>query len=187
MKDVEIKHKNPEALAKVQARIERMSQKEIAIGFLPDKGQPYPDGTPVADVAAHHVFGIDVPERDFMELGKSMMLPKIQPMLRKIILIAAERETLSDRFLDASMESVAVVGQSEIQSAIVDGFWPPNSDNPMSEALREKVSKSWDIDIPSGMSYREAKMKYHGSDKPLIDTGHMLQSVTYSIRDRKEK
>ena len=54
----------------------------------------------------------------------------------------------------------------------------------MSEALLGKVSESWGKDIPQGMSYVGAKREFRGSDKPLVDTGHMAGAVTSVIRDR---
>jgi hypothetical protein len=35
------------------------------------------------------------------------------------------------------------------------------------------------------MSYRGAKLKFHKSDKPLIDTGKLVNSVVSVVRDAK--
>lgn len=185
MSSVEVKRRDPEALKRLGDRLKETHGREVAIGFLPDQGQVYPDGTPVVEVAAAHVFGVGVPERDFMSLGKSMLMPKVAPMLRSIAKLSASTTGQSGRAIQDLQEAIGQTGQREIRAAIVDGDWEPNSPYPMSDELREKVSESWDIDIPPGMSYLEAKKKYRGSDKPLVDTGHMLQSVLYVVRDRK--
>ena len=58
----------------------------------------------------------------------------------------------------ALLNAAGLVAQKEIQKAIVDLEDPPLAP----ETIERK-----------------------GSDNPLIDTGHMLQSVTYIVRDKK--
>lgn len=58
----------------------------------------------------------------------------------------------------ALMNAAGLVSQDEIKKAIVDLDTPPNA--------------------PSTIAQK-------GSDNPLIDTSHMLQSVTYVVRNKK--
>lgn len=186
MNGAKVVRKNPDALNRLADRLKKLAGKEIAVGFPAGKAQAYPDGTPVVEVAAAHVFGIGVKERDFMTLGKEMMKPKVKPVLRKIAKLAVKVDGNSTdaQAVQNLQESAGQLGQTAIREVIVDGDWAPNSDSPMSEGLREEISKSWGVDIPEGMSYLEAKRKFLGSDKPLIAMGHMVASVTYVVRDK---
>ena len=186
MNGAKIKRMKPDALDQIYGKLKKIGQKEIAIGYPAEKAQAYPDGTPVVEVAAAQVFGIGVIERDFMSLAKATMIPKVQPILKKIAQLAIKpNSTSSDaQALKNLLELAGQIGQAEIRAASVDGAWEPNSTNPMSEHLRMIVSESWGKDIPHGMSYAEAKQKFRGSDKPLVDTGHLAASATYIVRDK---
>jgi hypothetical protein len=164
-------------------RLKSLRKMEVAIGFPKGTGQAYPDGTPVVEVAAAHVFGVGVPERDFMALAK----PKVMAQWAEIGKSIASLSKIKDAAaIVALLKAAGEMGINEIRAAIVDGSWQPNSSYPMSKELREKVSASWGIDIPPGMSYLTAKVKYRGSDHPLIDTGHMVQAVTAVTRERAQ-
>jgi len=166
-----------DALTKRLAEVRKL---EVAMGFPKGKAQAYPDGTPVVEVAAAHVFGVGVPERDFMALAKPKIMEQGREYLKKIASLSAKDAKAAEAILEAAGQ----MGVNEIRSAIVDGSWQPNSIYPMSKELREKVSASWGIDIPPGMSYAAAKLKYRGSDHPLIDTGLLIQATTYVVRER---
>jgi len=165
----------------LKARLESMKKLEVAMGFPAGMAGAYPDGTPVVEVAAAHVFGVGVPERDFMALAKPKIISQGVEMLKEAVKLNAKEDAMA---IKAVLEAVGQMGISEIRAAIVDGAWEPNSNRPMSAALREKVAASWGVFIPPGMSYLEAKMEFRGSDKPLIDTGRMVQAVTAVVRDK---
>lgn len=175
-----VKRSNPEALERVKNRMASLRKMEIAVGFPRGHQKNYPDGTPVLDVAASHVFGESVPQRDFMALAKPKIVEDANPLLKQVT-----RETSAEKIM-ALENGIGQLGQAAIQEAIVNGNWPTNSDKPMPDWLRERLSKSLGEDIPEGMSYREAKMQFKGSDKPLIFDGHMLGAVTYVVRDIEE-
>ena len=165
-------------------RLKNAKKMEVAVGFPKDMGNAYPDGTPVVEVAAAHVFGVGVIQRDFMALARPKIIENVKPILKQIALLISRGDQNDVKAVEALFKAIGEMGIAEIRAAIIDGAWPPNSGNPMSPQLRERISRSWGIDIPEGMSYLEAKMKYHGSDKPLVDTGHMVQAVTAVVRDR---
>lgn len=151
-----IQRKNPDALYRVHDRMKKASQREIAVGFPAGKAQAYPDGTSVVEVAAAHVFGVGVPVRDFMALAKQGIVDKTSPILKAIA--EAQASGKNESVVNALMEAAGAEGQAAIQAAIVELRDPPNA--------------------PSTIAAK-------GSDNPLIDTSHMLQSVTYDVRNKK--
>lgn len=144
--------KNPLALEKVAARLKQLASREIAVGFPRGKAQAYPDGTSVVEVAARHVFGEGVPQRDFMALAKPGIAEKTRPILRAI----AAAETPGE--VTALQNAAGLAAQAQIQTAIVELDSPPNS--------------------PATIAAKK-------SSNPLIDTGHMKDSVTFVVRERR--
>lgn len=174
----------PGALDKLKKRLQTMANREIAVGFPAGESQTYPDGTAVLEVAAQHVFGVGVPERDFMAESSGPIHDNTRDIMAAIAKgITSGKAEISE--IEELFKQAGLIGEAEIRNAIIGGDWEPNSDVPMSAALREKVSASWGIDIPHGMSYLAAKKEFRGSSKPLVDTGHLNQSVTFVVRDKK--
>lgn len=144
--------KNPKAVDEVHHRLKLLSKKVIVVGFPKGKSQAYPDGTSVIDVAASHVYGVGVPERDFMSLAAEGIERETKPFLRAIV----KSEDISE--VRALQTAAGLVAETEIKNAIVELDEPPNS---------------------------SATIAAKGSDNPLIDTTHMLRSVTHVIRDKE--
>ncbi len=183
-----VKRRNPDALNQYAKKLRDLASREVAVGFPEGGAQAYPDGTSVVEVAASHVYGVGVPERDFMALGKETITPKVKPVLQEMAKLAGKPGASAQdaEALRRLQEAAGQIGQAEIQAAIVNGVWEPNSENPMGKGLREQLAESWDREIPPGMSYAGAKRTFRGSDKPLIDTGHMVGSVTYVVREKSK-
>ena len=136
----------------LEKKLSEIKKRQIAVGFPKGKCQAYPDGTSVIDVATQHVFGIGVPERNFMEMAEKGIRKKTKPILRAIYKSDNQTEV-------GSLQNMAgQVAADEIKRAIVELTFPPNS--PITIAKK-------------------------GSDNPLIDTTHMLHTVTYVVRKRK--
>lgn len=152
---VKVTRKNPGWLRSLIGEYRTIAGKEIACGFPKGTAQAYPDGEQVATVAAQHVFGIGVPQRDFMTYSAPDVEKKSKPLLEKIVKLTNRGETQA---VPALMEGAGLAGAAAIKNGIVDGEYTPNS---------------------------LATIAAKGSDKPLIDTGHMVQSVTYAIRDKR--
>lgn len=151
---VTVKQKNPGALMKVYERMGRAGKKQIAVGFPKGQAQAYPDGTGVAQVAAQHVYGLGVPQRDFMALARQGIIESTTPILQAI---AKAESSGEGKGAEALREAAGMAAVSKIKEAIIDLSDPPNA--------------------PSTI---EAK----GSSNPLIDTGHMKDSVTYVVRGK---
>jgi hypothetical protein len=121
----------------------------LRVGFL--EGATYPDGKPVAMIAAIQEFGAPaagIPPRPFfrhMIDAKSSEWPK------------AIAGLLKSTDMDAS-QALALAGEAiagQLRQSIVDTNEPP---------------------------LKPATIRRKGSDKPLVDTGHMLNSVDYEVK-----
>jgi hypothetical protein len=152
-----VTRKNPNAVKAVYERLGKAAEKEIAIGFPKGKAKAYPDGTRVIDVAAAHVFGVGVPQRDFMAFAKEGIVKDCSPIIESL----AGLEEGSGAGADALREAAGMVGAEAIKKAILDGDYTPNA--------------------PATIKAK------HGSTTPLIDSALMQNSVTYVVRERTRK
>lgn len=161
----------------------RLSGKVVACGFPRGMAQPYPEGESVASVAAKNCWGIGVIQRDFMSYAKDQIIETTRPILIRVARLSHQPGDHRAQ-IQMLLERAGLLAANCIKRAIRDGNWEPNSDHPMSAELHAEIERSWGLKIPRGMSYRAAKLKYHHSDKPLIDTAHMINAATYVVRDR---
>jgi hypothetical protein len=122
--------------------------KSVKVGFL--EGATYPDGTPVAMVAAIQNFGapaVGIPPRPFF----SNMVREKGPNWGKSL-----SEILKAQKMDAA-KSLALTGkgiEGQLHQSIVDTNAPPLA---------------------------KATIAAKGFDKPLVDTGHMLNSINSEV------
>ena len=155
----------------------QLDNKVIAVGFPMGKCRPYPTGESVAAVARKNIMGDGVKKRDFMAYAKPMIEQRTKPLL--VAMAKAPPEEAQALAKAAGMEAA-----NAIKDAILNGEWPENSDMPMSAMLREDLERQWDIEIPEDMGYKSAKLKFKKKDKPLVLSSHMVNSVTYDVRDK---
>lgn len=116
---VRIRQRNPNAVRQSYQKMVRRTEKEVAVGFPAGKAEAYPDGTPVAQVAAFHVYGLGVPKRDFMGLAKDEITEKAAPLIQE----EAKRSDFSTKIY----ETAGLAAQDAIRNAITDLDDPPNS------------------------------------------------------------
>jgi hypothetical protein len=135
--------------------MEQAARKVVAVGYPSEKASAYPTGEMVADVAAKHVYGIGVPQRDFMGLARYEIEEKTRPIFLKMAGIASSG-TINQ--IAALQNAAGLAAQAAIQQAIIDLDSPPNS---------------------------PATIAAKGSSNPLIDTGHMKDSTTFVVRNRR--
>jgi len=114
----------------------------VRVGFLEDA--TYPDGKPVAMIAAIHNFGKWPFFTDMIEAKKAEWPAAISGLLRSTGYDAAKT-------LDQTGHAIA----GQLRQAIIDTVSPSNA--------------------PSTIARK-------GFDKPLVETGHMLQSVDYQVK-----
>jgi len=126
----------------------------VAIG-IPRDATPYPDGTSTVMVGTVNEFGsVDgtIPERSYLRTGTR----KAQKKITK-----TNRFALAKRVLDGSLKSVKaleIIGQiaeAEVKQQIVNISQPANAPS----TLKAKAPKS----------------------SPLIETGHLRQSIRYVV------
>ena len=143
----------------------------VKIGFL--SGATYPDGKPVALIASIQEFGAP---NNRMFGGSPAPIPP-RPFFRRMIAkhrsewpsgIATQlRETDFDIEKTLARTGEAISGQ--LRQSIVDTNSPPLS--PATLALRGYTGKAYD---PKDAATFGAK--------PLVHTGHLLQSVDYEVK-----
>jgi hypothetical protein len=121
----------------------------LRVGFL--ENAKYPDGTPVAMIAAIQDFGAPaagIPPRPFF---RNMIADKKGEWPKAIgDLLKANNY---DAKITLDQTGQAIVGQ--LRQSIIDTNAPP---------------------------LKPATVRRKGFEKPLIDTGHMIQSVDYEIK-----
>lgn len=135
------------ALARLASRLAQ--PRTLRVGFL--EGATYPDGKPVAMIAAIQNFGAPragIPPRPFF----SNMVAKKSPEWPKAI---ARQLKITNNDVDAAL---ALTG----------------------EALRGQLQQ--EIRETNSPALSPVTIARKGFDKPLIHTGHMLNSVGYEIR-----
>jgi len=127
---------------------------EIQVGFF--STAKYPDGKPVASVAAQNEFGTRtgdgqtiIPERPFFRQA----LENAKPMVHEHLMDNVEGETLV--VTDTLGDEIGEIVQQAIQERIVELREPPNR--------------------PSTLARKKPKTN------PLIDTGKMRTSVAYRV------
>lgn len=166
------------ALAEIAQKVSKAS--EVNVGFLADA--TYPDGTNVATVAAVQEFGapkVGIPPRPFF---RSMIEAKSPewPAAVGDLLVANDY----DGAKTLGQTGAAIKGQ--LQQSIVDTFNPPLSQ--VTLMLRKMRAEDPDL-VVTGKTVGEAARRVKAGDtadgvstKPLVDSGHLLASVSYEVK-----
>ncbi len=145
-----IVHKNPHALTDLMWYMNDATKRIAAVGFPASAQNAYPDGTPVAAVAAQNIFGDpgqNIPARDFMSQAR----PAIAQHQQKV----AEKYSIAKNQANTLLAALGEMAVSDIKSAIINGSYEPLAEYTLEKRL-ERGNKS---------------------QKPLIDTAHMIGSV----------
>lgn len=132
----------------------RMGGGEVAVGFM--EGATYPDGTPVAGVAFWNEFGKSVQSAE----GNYYQMPR--PFFRRMI--AAESPGWPGKM--AKLAKAYNYDGSEVLAL-------------MGEDIKGALQQS--INNLQSPPLAESTVARKGFGKPLIDTSHMLNSVTYEV------
>lgn len=151
------------AAAKKAAEAER---KVVRVGF--HEHQHYPDGTPVAAVAAVHEYGTaTVPARPFMRPTLKDKGKEWGETMKAGLEGAVTGQGMS---VDAVLEAVGMLAASDIQAGISAVTSPALKPATIKARNRKYKSKSKDGNV---------------SAKPLIDTGLMHASVSHVVTEKE--
>lgn len=144
-----------EALEKLADQIKKS---KIEVGFF--ESAKYPDGTPVAYVAAIQEFGYpagNIPSRPFFRNAISQN-DGWKDLANKAIGAVVEGRME----LNQALNQMGLKMAADVKDSITDGSY---------EALKQ-----------STLDARQSRKRTQGvASKPLVDTGQMLQSVTYAV------
>ena len=156
------------------------SATKVQIGFL--EGASYPDGTSVALVAAVQEFGSPangIPPRPYFR----QMIDKNKGEWPKMIGDLLRANEFDGR---KTLEMTGAEVSGELRESIIDTLSPPLS--PVTLMLRKMKADNPDLNVTRA-TVVEARAKvakgddYSGvSTKPLVDTGHLLQSVDFVVK-----
>lgn len=131
------------------------SGKVVNVGF--PQGKHEEDGTPVAMIAAVHEFG-----------SPSQGIPE-RPFLR----VAVQRNRQKYAMLNHTNLVKMLRGQTTVETALGQ--------------LGEMAKGDVQTEIRSGdfKPLKAATIKRKGSSRPLIDTGQMVQSISWELGEKK--
>ena len=153
------------------------SVRRIAVGFF--ETAKYPDGTPVASVAAWNEFGTEhadgrtmSPERPFFRNA----LPEIRSVARAIVVTKVSPKTL--RITKRTANQLGAKAAAIIQQSIVELRQPPNA--PLTQIAKSKKRGHIPQSVVSAIMTGDAMSV---DANPLIETGFMRLSVTWEIED----
>lgn len=153
--------------------------KTLKVGFL--EGATYPDGTPVAYVAAIQEFGSGpIPPRSYF---RTMIAAKQKGWPDAMAHLLRESDMDVARALAMMGEGI----KGQLQQSIIDVLAPPLS--AISLMLRKMKADDPSLEI-SGSTVGEAARRvaagesYAGvSTKPLVESGTMLNAVDYEVSE----
>lgn len=160
------------ALSEIGEKVRRAQS--VNVGFL--EGATYPDGKPVAMIAAIQEFGapkVGIPPRPYFRGMVKQESPHWGADVAKVL-------KASD--YDAG-KTLGLMGQEikgELQQSIRDLDGPPNS--PVTNLLKQRFPMG-------GQTFQDVLAARRDVDagvtapagKPLVQTGHMLNSVDYEV------
>lgn len=143
----------------------RASEKSVRIGVLGSKVAREGKGKlNNADIAIIHEFGLgDVPERSFLR----KTLTEKQGEITKVIVAIAKNIVALKNTPDQGLDQLGAKVASMIKRTIVAGLEPPNA--PSVLARKNALSRK-----PTA-----TKPKPAGKAKPLIDTGALLNAISW--------
>lgn len=155
------------ALDAIRKTLEQIQKKEVRVGFF-DTAH-YPDGTPVAYVAAIQEFGHGpIPPRPFMRPAKEQNKAKWLNNLGRAVKAVVDGSI----DVDSALEQVGMVAAGDVRKAIKAVTAPALKASTVNARKRRLSKRSARRANPQTIS------------KPLVDTGQMIQAVTSAVVDR---
>ncbi|WP_338885314.1 hypothetical protein [Xenorhabdus sp. TH1] len=149
-------------LAHLKQIYDELGKKQIKVGFF--EHSQYPDGTPMAYVAAIQELGYpagNIPPRPFMRPA----IRDNQAKYADLMFRAAKAAINGNITVSEGLTQIGDVAAGDIKIAIQSVTTPP---------LKDSTVKA--------RANRHSKGK--ATNKPLVDSGLMLQSVNSSVEDK---
>lgn len=146
---------NGTGLKALEARIRAMGKKKVVIGVPAETNGDRKDGLSNATIAAAHEFGV----------------PGYIP----------ERSFLRSTLGENKEKAVGLLIRG-LKADIAQGDFSGKAFSVVGEKLSAEVKRKIQSGISPALDPKTVKRK--GSSKPLIDTGNLLQSITYEVRDK---
>lgn len=142
-------------------RLEYLRDKKLEIGVFGEEGDSYGSGITVLAIARIHEYGLDIQ----MANGKTMTIPR-----RSFV-----RAGFDEKKDDIDKQVRAVVDQ-------IIGFEvnPEDGMAVVGEVVATLI-RQYAIDLQEPHN-KESTVEQKGSSNPLVDTGLMIDNITYRIR-----
>ncbi|CDG21064.1 Phage related-protein [Xenorhabdus poinarii G6] len=178
-------------LTQLKSVYDELSKKQIKVGFF--EHSKYPDGTSIAYVAAIQELGYGpIPPRPFFRPAMSENRTDYQALIQRAV-NAAISGSLD---INDGLNQVGAKVAGDVQMVIRSVNEPPLSmvtllmrkrrKQPDFQAGGKEVGNAWlDANFVGPRSKSDKTLDISGvSIKPLVDTGLMLQAVTYAVEDK---
>lgn len=175
---MKMRRDNPKAFATLDARLKELAGVETKVGWF--ESATYPDGRPVAAVAAGNELGIpsrSIPARPFMRPTASEQKPKwggTSGMLAKRVLVGKMTAV-------EAMDALGLVAEGDISKTIASIWAPPLSPiTLMARKYREEGKKVTGATIGEiAGKIKAGKGEFSANTKPLNESGHMIATLTH--------
>lgn len=156
------------ALRKLERELERRKNAHVMVGVLASRGggQKHPDSDlSMVEIAAIHEFGspaAHIPQRSFIRSAfeKRGVRGEFNRLARKLA-----KGIITGRLpVSQALGLLGEWGVAKVRARMAEGVPPPLAASTLAKRRRVQKGKA-------------------GSDKPLIDTGRLRQSITYEVVD----
>ncbi|MDL4912996.1 MAG: hypothetical protein QRY16_04110 [Enterobacterales bacterium endosymbiont of Blomia tropicalis] len=148
--------------ARLKAVYDELNKKQLKIGFF--EHSKYPDGTPIAYVAAIQELGYPaggIPPRPFLRPA----MAENAAGYKNLISQAVNASVAGSIALNDGLNQIGAKAAGDVKNAIRTLTTPP-------------------LDTSTIRGRARIRSKSKASTKPLVDTGQMLQAVTYTVEDK---
>lgn len=145
----------------------------VKAGFL--RGRSYPDGTPVAAIAAVQEFGAVIRKTTHRSGAVSIVIPP-RPFMRAAM--AQDAPKWKEVFRQALAESLAASHQPEATRRTL--HMPTTALQRTGQAMQASITRA--IQAVHTPPNSPATIHHKGSDKPLEDTKTLLNSVSFQVQ-----
>ncbi|BBU96709.1 hypothetical protein [Providencia rettgeri] len=149
-------------LTQLKAVYDELAKKQLKVGFF--EHSKYPDGTPIAYIAAIQELGYPaggIPPRSFFRPTMSDKKAEYGQLIFRVAKAAAAGNiSVTD-----GLTQVGAKAAGDVKLAIKAVTTPALDDSTVKARVR-----------------RHSKGK--STDKPLVDTGQMLQAVSFTVEDK---